>query len=89
MLRSIGVFAFVTVFFVGAFNFSRNSDLSHAQASEVALTFGFLSALAWGQSVSGLLLWRNLGLLDRPEWNGWFNFFAAALAALALGYQSI
>jgi len=52
-----------------------------------SLGFGFLSALAWGLSVVGALIWTRLGPFSSVYWNAWFNFFAAAFAALAVGYM--
>lgn len=43
--------------------------------AQLGLICGFFSALTWGLSVLGSYMW-----------NSWFNFFAAALAALSLGY---
>jgi hypothetical protein len=43
--------------------------------SKIGLICGLVSALTWGLSVLGGLLW-----------NAWFNFLAAALAVLSLGY---
>jgi hypothetical protein len=49
-----------------------------------ALAAGLASALAWGLSVAGSLIWRHLGILSHIYWNSWFNLFAAGFAAMAV-----
>jgi hypothetical protein len=35
----------------------------------------------------GALIWSSLGIVSSVHWNGWFNLFAAAFAALVVGYS--
>ena len=70
----------ITVVFLGLFvcGFKRYPDPRNVDlAQQLGATFGFWSAVAWGVSVVGT-----------PAWTNWFNFFAAALAVLALGYAT-
>jgi hypothetical protein len=72
----IGITALYFMLFV--YGFMRFPDPQNMKlAPQLSATFGFWSAVAWGVSVVG-----------SPAWNNWFNFFAAALAALALGYAT-
>jgi hypothetical protein len=63
-----------------AFWYSHNH-----QSAAFALAAGVASALAWGLSVVGALIWTSLGVLSSVRWNSWLNLFAAAFAALAVG----
>ncbi len=66
--------AVICLFFFGSIsklpNFADSSTYS-----KIGLICGLISALTWGVSVLGGVLW-----------NAWFNFLAAALAILSLGY---
>ena len=57
-------------------------------AQVLTLFWGFMSALVWGLSIVGSLVWRDLGLASSTGWNSWFNFFAAGFASLAVGYAT-
>jgi hypothetical protein len=72
-----------------AFYSSYTSPVGHSVAQVAATGYGFLSALAWGLSVMGGLIWTRLGFISSPVWNSWFNFIAAVLAAIAVGYAAI
>jgi hypothetical protein len=72
-----------------AFYSSYNSSVTHQMAQLAATGYGSLSALAWGLSVVGGLIWTRLGFISSPIWNSWFNFIAAVLAAVAVGYAAI
>jgi uncharacterized membrane protein len=72
-------FIIIAVIF-GAFYYSHGH-----KSSDLALYAGVASALTWGLSVVGGLIWSNL-LFSSIYWNSWFNLFAAVFAALAVGY---
>jgi hypothetical protein len=78
-MRAIVVIGITTVYFVlFAYGFMKFPDPQNLKlAPQLSATFGFWSVVAWGVSVVG-----------SPRWSNWFNFFAAALAALALGYAT-
>jgi hypothetical protein len=71
LLLVVLIFLFFSVAFLGAFG--KPFDPEHA--SRDGLIIGFMSALAWGLSVFGT-----------AGWNGFFNFFAALLAAISLAH---
>jgi hypothetical protein len=48
----------------------------------------YISALAWGLSVVGTLVWEDFGIVSSIKWDSWFNFFAAGFAATAVGYSA-
>jgi hypothetical protein len=72
----------VTIIVGGSFYYAH----THKEPNHV-LVAGVASALAWGLSVVGALIWSSLGIVSSIYWNGWFNLFAAAFAALAVGYS--
>jgi hypothetical protein len=73
-----------TCFYYGAVTYAPHDKNPLAQ--QAAVCFGFLSALAWGLSVAGALIGTRLAVLSGVLRNGWFNFFAASLAAVAVGF---
>lgn len=89
LLRIIFIIVLIVMIFIGTFYYGAASHLDHAHANRVATYIGFLSSLAWGLGVAGYLLWLRLGLINNVIWNSWFNFVAADMAALALGYGTI
>lgn len=87
-MRGFWLFVAVTIGICGAFGAGLNMFTPHpnnAEAQHAAIFFGFASALSWGHSVVGALMGATGTAMDRPIWNSWFNFFAAAFAALAVG----
>src|SRR5882724_8816204 len=72
----------VTIIIGGAFYYAH----VHKQPNFFVAT-GVASALAWGLSVVGALIWSSLGIVSSIYWNSWFNLFAAGFAALAVGYS--
>jgi hypothetical protein len=74
----------VIVIIGGAFYYAH----THKQPNNpnYFIATGVASALAWGLSVVGALIWSGLGIVSHPYWNSWFNLFAAAFAGLAVGY---
>jgi hypothetical protein len=56
------------------------------RAQIVAIVFGFFSAMAWGLSVLGSHIGARLTVVSDARWNSIMNFFAAAFAALAVGF---
>jgi hypothetical protein len=69
----LGLLVFILIVICFASGLAKIPD--PAQANVLGLTIGFSSAFCWGISVIG-----------SPMWNSWFNLFAAAFAALSLGY---
>jgi hypothetical protein len=65
----------------GAFYYAHTHKQQH-----LFVETGVASALAWGLSVVGAIVWSSLGIVSSIYWNSWFNLFAAAFAALAVGY---
>ena len=63
--------------------------VTHARAHEFAVLWGFFSALAWGLSVIGNLIWSTLGVFSTAQFNSWSNVIAALCAAIAVGYTRI
>jgi len=76
----------IVVLVVGVIGWAFWYSHNH-QSAAYALAAGFASALAWGLSVVGALIWTRLGVLSSVRWNSWWNLFAAAFAALAVGYM--
>jgi len=72
----------VIIIIGGAFYYAH----AHKQPNFFVAT-GVASALAWALSVVGALIWSSLGIVSSIYWNSWFNLFAAAFAALAVGYS--
>jgi hypothetical protein len=79
MMRAVIVIGIIVLyFFLFGYGFKRYPDPQNAKlALQLGAVFGFWSAVAWGVSVIG-----------SPGWSSWFNVFAAALAALAVGYAT-
>ena len=67
-----------------AFHSGYGTSRPHAEA----VFWGGISALAWGLSVVGTLVWEDFGIVSSIKWNSWFNFFAAGFAATAVGYSA-
>jgi hypothetical protein len=61
----------------------------HSRAQELAALWGFFSALAWGLSVIGNLIWRTLGVFSTAQFDSWSNPLAAVCAATAVSYTTI
>jgi hypothetical protein len=75
------LFLAVVILIMGCYFYSHSNP-----SGFLALAAGVASALAWGLSVVGALIWGHFGILSSIYWNSWFNLFAAAFAALAVGY---
>lgn len=82
LLYAIFLVVCVTFIVGGSFYYAH----THKQPNYL-LEAGVASALAWGLSVVGALIWSSLGFVSSIYWNGWFNLFAAAFAALVVGYS--
>jgi drug/metabolite transporter (DMT)-like permease len=78
------MFAGVTLVIFGAFHSGYGTSRPHAEA----VFWGGISALAWGLSVVGTLVWEDFGIVSSIKWNSWFNFFAAGFAATAVSYSA-
>ncbi len=90
-VRGPGLAVLVTVTICGCFYYGFASSIPHLTtplAQERAMEFGFISALCWGWSVVGALIGGPVAVLSRPQWNSWMNLFAAAFAAIAVGYAA-
>ena len=87
--RVIVMFALVVVTISLIFWLASTAAIPHQRAQAVAAFWGFASALTWGMSVVGNLVWTGLGVFSRASWNSWFNFIAAVCAAAAVGYATI
>jgi hypothetical protein len=79
---AVGLTVCVIIIIGGAFYYAH----SHREPNFL-LEAGVASALAWGLSVVGALIWSSLGIVSSIYWNSWFNLFAAAFAALVVGYS--
>jgi hypothetical protein len=55
------------------------------KSPDYAQLTGILSALTWGLSVVGGLKWSH-SVFSSLYWISWFNLFAAAFAAAAVGF---
>jgi hypothetical protein len=82
IVTAIGLF-----FFYGVESALPHRDNPFAQRD--AVIFGFFSALAWGLSIIGSHVGARLTFISDARWNSIFNFFAAGLAATAVGYTYI
>jgi hypothetical protein len=80
-LRGLLLAILVVVIIGGAFAYAHAN-----RSTALSVDAGVASALAWGLSVVGALIWSHLGIVSSIYWNSWFNLFAAAFAALAVGY---
>lgn len=95
MLIAVGVLVVVVGSISWTFFGALQSGISHTDAQAAALGYGYASALCWGLSIVGLLIWRGLlpawlGMVTTSTfWNGWFNLFAAIGAAAAVAFASI
>jgi hypothetical protein len=72
-----------------AFWASSLTAVTHARAQEFAVLWGFFSALAWGLSVIGNLIWNTLGVFSTAQFDSWSNLLAAICAAIAVAYTRI
>jgi hypothetical protein len=77
-LLGLTVLIIATIFV--AFSYSHGN-----RSGALAIAAGVASALAWGLSVVGMLIWSHR-VFSSSYWNGWCNLFAAVFAALAVGY---
>jgi len=87
--RAIAMFALVVVTISLTFWLASTAAVPHRQAQSVAALWGFASALTWGLSVVGNLVWTGLGVFSGVYWISWFNLIAAICAAAAVGYATI
>jgi hypothetical protein len=87
--RVLGLSAAVIALISFAFWTPSVTAPTHSQAQEFAVLWGFFSALAWGMSVIGNLIWTSLGVFSRVQFNSWSNLVAAICAATAVGYTRI
>jgi hypothetical protein len=74
----------VVILILGCYLYSHSN-----QSAILALAAGVASALAWALSVVGALIWGHFGIASSAYWNSWFNLFAAAFAALTVGYTPV
>lgn len=89
-MREVMLFAVVGATICGLFYQAVTTLLPHEQypAQVAIIVCGFMSAFTWALSVVGaLVLTRHLRVIKHVLWGGWFNFFAAAFAALMVGYS--
>ena len=89
VMRAMGMFALVVATISVAFWLASTAALPHQQAQAAAALWGFASALTWGLSVVGNLIWTRLTFFSTAHWNSWFNLLAAVCAATAVGYATI
>ena len=87
--RALGLSAAVVIIISLVFRLASIAALTHQEAQAVAALWGFASALAWGLSVVGNLVWTTLGMFSTTQFNSWSNLIAAICAATAVGYTTI
>jgi hypothetical protein len=87
--RVLGLSAAVIALVSFAFWAPSITALTHGRTQELAALWGFFSALAWGLSVIGNLIWRTLGVFSTAQFNSRSNLLAAVCAAIAVGYTRI
>jgi hypothetical protein len=87
--RVLGLSAAVIALISFAFWVPSLTAAAHSQAQEFAVLWGFFSALAWGLSVIGNLIWTALGVFSRAQFSSWSNLLAALCAATEVGYTRI
>jgi hypothetical protein len=87
--RVLGLSAAVIALVSFAFWAPSITAVTHSRTQELAALWGFFSALAWGLSVIGNLIWRTLGVFSTAQFNSWSNLLAAVCAAIAVGYTRI
>jgi hypothetical protein len=87
--RVLGLSALVIALISFAFWAPPFTAVTHSRAQEIAVLWGFFSALAWGLSVIGNLVWTTLGAFSAGQFNSWSNLIAAICAATAVGYTRI
>ena len=87
--RVLGVSAAVIALISFAFWAPSFMAVTHSRAQEFAVLWGFFSALAWGLSVIGNLVWTTLRVFSTTQFNTWSNLIAAICAATAVGYTRI
>jgi hypothetical protein len=78
----IGLILVVIAIILGAFFYSHGN-----KSQALGIAAGVASALAWGLSIVGALIWSHF-VFSSIYWGSWFNLFAAVFAALAVGYMS-
>lgn len=78
----IGLILVVIGMILGAFFYSHGN-----KSQALGIAAGVASALAWGLSIVGALIWSHV-VFSSIYWGSWFNLFAAVFAALAVGYMS-
>ena len=87
--RVLGLSAVVIALVSFAFWAPSLTVATHGRAQELAVLWGFFSALAWGLSVIGNLIWPSLGVFSRAQFGSWSNLLAAICSATAVGYTRI
>jgi hypothetical protein len=87
--RVLGLSALVVALILFSFWAPSLTGVTHNRAQDFAVLWGFSSALAWGLSVIGNLIWSSLGAISTPQFNSWSNLIAAVCAATAVGYTRI
>jgi hypothetical protein len=87
--RIVGLSAAVIALISFAFWAPSFSAVTHSRAQDFAVLWGFFSALAWGLSVIGNLIWSTLGVFSRAQFSSWSNLLAAICAAIAVGYTKL
>ena len=87
--RVLGLSVAVVALVSFAFWAASSTAVTHGRAQELAAAWGFFSALAWGLSVIGNLIWTTLGVFSTAQFNSWSNLVAAVCAATAVGYTTI
>ena len=73
-VRSVLMLVGVTLVIFWAFHTGYGSSRPHAEAQVLAVLWGGISALAWGLSVVGTLVWEDFGIVSSIKSNSWFNF---------------
>ncbi len=98
MLRALAAALVLAIVFGSvswAFFSALHSGFAHADAQNAALGYGYASALCWGLSVVGYLIWSSLlpvwfGITTTSNfWISWFNLFAAISAAASVAYSTL
>ena len=90
MVRRVLVLSTVVIALISfSFWVPSLTGVTHSRAQEFAVLWGFSSALAWGLSVIGNLIWTTLGVFSRAQFGSWSNLLAAICAVTAVGYTRI
>jgi hypothetical protein len=87
--RVLGLSAAIIALISFAFWAPSFTAVTHSRAQDFAALWGFFSALAWGLSIIGNLIWTTLGVFSRTQFSSWSNLLAAICAATAVGYTRI